>query len=173
MFLDRFFSHVDETVVTHILSALEVEGGLITGERWTRLKRNVDKENMLYPLFIAVLNFIQESCADLMQRLTWRSEPHTPPKSDFSFEWKPDVVCVPEVTGTVAWRNVCIPVEVKKANDGIPALPQLVGYARECLREQPNRRPSSMGLPSAILLFKCGCLIALAPSDLSKSMSTK
>jgi hypothetical protein len=50
------------------------------------------------------------------------------------------VVCVPEVTGTVAWCNICIPVEVKKANDGFPALPQLVGYARECLREQPNRR---------------------------------
>jgi hypothetical protein len=142
-FLSKFFP-ADEDLVARIKKDLCIDGSLLDKDgKWIKLPRSPIDESKLYEPFVKILAYIHHRCPeDQRHDIIWRSNPNKAPDSEFDFDWKPDAVAELDASPkeNAKWTNILFPIEIKKAHLPIPALPQLIGYARGTLREQPNRR---------------------------------
>jgi hypothetical protein len=118
-----------------------VNAGLLEPSRWKNFPDDGCHEIQLLDPFVEIFNAITKLCGS-EDRIKWRDEHSKPPQSACGELLRPDILAMLNhpVNSPVHWHNVLLPVEVKRRNQPQQALPQLITYARNILREQWNRR---------------------------------
>lgn len=106
--------------------------------RWKELVSLTKESDMLTPL-VKILNAITELCGSAGS-IQWRDEHDKPPRSACHEKLRPDILAMLKHFSPVHWHNVLLPIEIKRRNRPEQALPQLITYARNVLREQWDRR---------------------------------